>query len=659
MLASLVGLAHPTAGCGASWPAVDVSSLPGASDHPDADAVILLDEELGRFAWDERADAPVYECDRHKRVRVLTSTGRERWASYAIHYDAELDELLAVRARVLTSAGESKPLTETTDHPVTWSGSLHSSQRVRVIDAGIIGVGDTFEVAYRLRSRTTFRPETFQLAALVPVRLARLELSLRPGQEIATRFTRDALEAELEPQRETLADGSMRLVWAAADVPALSRRGSYLPSFRQSAPTVFFALRQDRRDDRTRRYLDRWADYGPWYADLTAGVFEVTDAVRDAAERVLEGAPDDPLERVRRLFRHVQEDVRYVAVSLGMGGWRPHRASEVAEAQLGDCKDMAAYLKTLLATEGIESHIAELGTRDVHLPLPPEDPGDQDRVNLRHFNHAILAVDLPGRDGPLFLDPTCRACPFGRVRWDDEGVDVLLLEEEGAARGQIPLSAARDNWTRREVRLRVGADLAVEAETRLRAFGHQGTSWRSKLIRQNPREREETIQRLVARRGSVELREQAVERLLDLDEPLEVRGAGSAVDLLEGSGGLVLLAPAALAPVSLRRLVPDRPSLPCMLSYPRTDELRVDVELAEGLRVESLPPDVAVRSEVGHYERRFGHEGRRLTIERSLVLDAVRVPADRVAAFGAFIDAVLDAEAKPAVLRASPAVSSR
>ena len=83
----------------------------------------------------------------------------------------------------------------------------------------------------------------------------------------------------------------------------------------------------------------------------------------------------------------MQNDVRYVAIELGIGGYQPHPASEVFSHRYGDCKDKATLLSTMLKEIGIESYYVLINT----------ERGSVTAATLPNleFNHAILAIALP------------------------------------------------------------------------------------------------------------------------------------------------------------------------------------------------------------------------------------------------------------------------
>lgn len=84
-----------------------------------------------------------------------------------------------------------------------------------------------------------------------------------------------------------------------------------------------------------------WQQMGTWYLSLTNGR---RDASPEIKQKVLSltGAATTQLDKMRALATFVQNDIRYVAIELGIGGVQPHPATEVFAHRYGDCKDKAA-----------------------------------------------------------------------------------------------------------------------------------------------------------------------------------------------------------------------------------------------------------------------------------------------------------------------------
>jgi Domain of Unknown Function with PDB structure (DUF3857) len=102
-------------------------------------------------------------------------------------------------------------------------------------------------------------------------------------------------------------------------------------------------------------------------------------------------------ERAIAALRLVQDEVRYVSLSVGAGGIFARKPEEVTASGFGDCKDKALLLRIMLDRLGIEAYVA-LTDIDEGYGLPRVKP------YLGAFDHAILRVTVDDYD--YWMDPT-------------------------------------------------------------------------------------------------------------------------------------------------------------------------------------------------------------------------------------------------------------
>lgn len=107
-----------------------------------------------------------------------------------------------------------------------------------------------------------------------------------------------------------------------------------------------------------------------------------------------EGTED---QRVTAAFRLVQEQIRYMGIEIGAGGYLPRTPGTVWSRRFGDCKDKALLLVSILDHMDIPSDVVLVnlyeGTRLADYAPSPY-----------LFNHAIVRV--LSKKGAYFLDPT-------------------------------------------------------------------------------------------------------------------------------------------------------------------------------------------------------------------------------------------------------------
>ena len=143
---------------------------------------------------------------------------------------------------------------------------------------------------------------------------------------------------------------------------------------------------------------------------------------------------NDPHKRMMAALRLAQERVRYIAMLLGEGAYRPTPADEAWEARYGDCKAKSALLLALLDRLGVKADAMYVNAQS----------GDAiaDRLpSLETFDHVIVKAVIG--DKAYYLDPT----DYGqRVPGDVVGSDLEygLPITNGAALEKLPPHIAQE-----------------------------------------------------------------------------------------------------------------------------------------------------------------------------------------------------------------------
>lgn len=187
-----------------------------------------------------------------------------------------------------------------------------------------------------------------------------------------------------------------------------------------------------------------WAAMSRFLADLFAERAVVTPQIQAVAAAETR-EKTTRWERVQALAQFVQRKVAYLSINEDpdiFNGCRPHAATDVLSHELGDCKDKATLLVTLLRSIGEDScPVLVAANRPAAVDLTwPSSP----------FNHAIVAIpsdqDAPswwpivtGPNGKPYVlfDPTARTLPFGCLPPSDQGGRVLLLLRENGGLAEV------------------------------------------------------------------------------------------------------------------------------------------------------------------------------------------------------------------------------
>src|SRR6202166_5200854 len=112
-------------------------------------------------------------------------------------------------------------------------------------------------------------------------------------------------------------------------------------------------LDEDRPDIQLTTF-ESWEQVGRWYASLEKDRRMPSPEVRSKAQELTKGMNGD-MEKIEALYDCVAKNSRYVSLSLGVGRYQPHAASDVLHDQYGDCKDKHTLLASLLEAEGLHA----------------------------------------------------------------------------------------------------------------------------------------------------------------------------------------------------------------------------------------------------------------------------------------------------------------
>ena len=127
-----------------------------------------------------------------------------------------------------------------------------------------------------------------------------------------------------------------------------------------------------------------WNDVAQWASRLFYASSEVSPEFQEIVNDIA-ASTDSFDERIRLALRFVQDDIRYVSISVGEHSTKPYDVTTILERRYGDCKDKASLLSALLRALGIDALPALVNTfrrQQIAHSLP----------SPREFNHVITRV---------------------------------------------------------------------------------------------------------------------------------------------------------------------------------------------------------------------------------------------------------------------------
>lgn len=397
----------------------------------------------------------------HVRVLIETVGDAADWQAYPIYLD-DNRRLSGLDGWVSSPGGGRKKIgrKEQDLAQAAGEGVLHSSARYQVVEPPGLAPGATFDLTYSLEGEP-YWPGGVLPAVLTGEEIENLDLSVRVDPAAG------ALHYRLDGPSEGLelegSDQKVRLYGSRAKsvrLPGLAGRGTVRePVLRWSwgeAPS--------------------WEKIGGWYTGLLGSVPRGAPEVQKLANELVAGA-QTPREKLEALVAHVRRKVRYVAVEVGIGGYRPHPPAEVANKLWGDCKDKSFLLIDLARAVGLEAW-------PVLIRFDESQRIDRDFPSPFQFNHAIAAFAAaplepkpgdPIAEGYFFIDPTQEIGAAGYLHQGVQDQDALVVHEGQSKLVRLPTlpeTASRKLL----VELKLAEDGAAQGRARLEIEGDGAAS---------------------------------------------------------------------------------------------------------------------------------------------------------------------------------------
>jgi transglutaminase-like putative cysteine protease/tetratricopeptide (TPR) repeat protein len=386
-------------------PSSSSSSTSKPTNKADSEEAAIFERILNRVRF-ENDGTEVSETE--AVIRIQSQAGVEEFGQLVFGYSSATEKLDIEYVRVRKPDGQVVTTPELTAQDfapdVLKEAPMYSDYRQRHISVAALQPGDTLEYRTVTKVLTPLAAGNFWYEYTFPKGVAvvedRLEINVPKAREV--KLKTPARDPEIQ---ET---GDRRIyTWVVKDVHP-EREKNKDEADEATGPDVQLTTFTD------------WKQIAEWYAQLQGERMTVDDSVRKKADDLTKGA-ETPTEKARRLYDFVARNVRYVSISLGIGRYQPHSASDVLQNGYGDCKDKHTLFSAMLRAEGIQSYPVMIdSTRqlDVDVPSPAQ------------FDHVITAARLGAGPELTWLDTTPEVTPFGLILYQLRNKQAVVASDD-------------------------------------------------------------------------------------------------------------------------------------------------------------------------------------------------------------------------------------
>jgi len=351
------------------------------------------------------------------RIHVQSEAGVEQWGQVVVGYNSanERVEIPYIRVRKQDGSVVTAPADSVQDlsAPVEHEAPVYTDYRQKHITVPGLRPGETLE---------------YDLVTVIHTPLA-------PGQFWTDyNFEKNGIVLDEQVEIDVPADRSVKLKNKPGQDPKINEAAGRRV-YRWSASHL---EREDDDKDKDKKKKPKkkkddeypavqmttftsWEAVGSWYAGLEHDRRQPGPEVRTKADELVKGAPND-LAKIEALYDYVAKNFRYVSLSLGVGRYQPHAASDVFHNQYGDCKDKHTLLASMLEGEGFHASSVLINSSrklDPDVPSPAQ------------FDHVITLLPLGKEE--VWMDTTTEVAPFRLLSFNIRKKQGLVIPATGVA----------------------------------------------------------------------------------------------------------------------------------------------------------------------------------------------------------------------------------
>lgn len=580
-------------------------------------------------------------------VKILRPDGRGE-GNFAVSF-RQKEKVTSLHAWSIDKAGHEYELKEKDfDERGLFDFELYNDIRLRTVTAPAANPDSVVAFEYEVRRHPWLNHIDWGFQESIPVHEAHIALRLPQGWEYRASW---AGISPVAPTQGTASDAE----WTLHDLPAIRHEPMSPPFWALSARLGLAYL----EPGQSARNASSWEALGRWYDQLTTGRRNPTPELSEKARQLTVGKTDFD-GNVRALASFLQSDIRYVAIEIGVGGYRPHAAEEVFRARYGGCKDKATLLSSMLHEVGVESEYVIISTYrgTVHPDVPSA-----------YFNHAILAIEVPSgtntdnyralittKDGKQYLifDPTDSYTPLGELRGELQDTYALLVARGRGELIHTPLLEPDTNMLVRTGRFKISADGALTGEIVEDRSGDHAWQERRALIHANQQERAQQIERQLSRSlNGFTLEKMDIQHLDQIEQKLVISLKLSAPGYGQIRGPLMLVRPRILGEKSFA--LERRPrQYPFQFERASHETDSFEIELPKDYSVEDVPDPVKVDAGFASYQSKVEVAGSTLRYTREFVRRDVLIGPEHAEELRKFLGTIGADEAAVVVLKRAP-----
>ncbi len=352
-----------------------------------------------------------------------------------------------------------------------------------------------------------------------------------------------------------------------------------------------------------------YADVGTAYQVRAKDMAKVTPAIQTLANDLIQKAnAQTTLDKVKVLHHWVAQNIRYLGIYVGAGGYVPHDAQSILDNRYGDCKDHVVILEALLAAVGIDSSPALINSSAAYLLPQLPTPGI--------FDHVITYV--PSLN--VFLDSTSRFAPVGTLPNGDLDKPVVIAAT--GALGRTPMTHPSKDRTESRIQMKLTRNGSIEGKSKAKMYGVFEVASRASQFNYQNKDQANVVNGLLSRFQETGWGEIEKTDPTNFDKAWQVNSVFELDPVVNVPGPSALAIPIGLAPGRLKNLadivLPKDRKFPTYCVSTQHEEW-IELAFPKGMKITRVPKGVSFANGPLKYQSTYELEGQLLKIKRKYV----------------------------------------
>lgn len=536
--------------------------------------------------------------------KVLKEDARFILGEQKIQFNAAFERIVELEAWTISPSGEIEKATQIQELSPYSGFPLYSSNKIKILSLPGVVEGAIVEIKSHIEGKKILKGEFWDewfFKYDVPV----LECSYAIKLPVDKKIYISEYKLGIKPKIQKSKDGKFVIYrWVMRDIKKYKSE-DMSPPYGIIAPQLAVST------------IDSWDRLGRLLWELYKDKFIPDKMILDEVLRIIKGKKTD-MEQLKSILKYLQDNFRYVSLSLGNHALEPHLASETFNNKYGDCKDQCVLLACMLRAIGIES--------DPVLVHYPFFYLHRDSPSPSYFNHMVLKVKIGNEE--IFVDPLLERCSPKDMQLSLDNTDLFIFNENGVQFINPPEPDVKNYTEKIHIKIAISPDGSAHGEIVIFPERVTYPIFRAIFSEIYGKRKEEFTQEFISRiaRGG------RIEKLVypnpdNYDEPFYIKMKFLAPDFVVITGEYIILQGMQFGNTKL--FSKKERILPIFSHKPICRIMSYEYILPEGYQVEYLPESYSYESPLDSFSTTYKIVGNKIIVEHRGELKKVELPPSK------------------------------